>query len=114
MKTNDNIVRLKVINPSSKISIGAKNAPRLDTLNGKTICEVLHASQDVEGWRGSDTFPAIREVLKKQFPDVKIIPYTEFPQGARISSFPFWMPSDEIAAILKNKGCDAVLVGNGG
>ena len=115
MKSGIQPVSLEVFNPSSEIVITAKNAPRFDTLNGKTICEVWHTSRqgNTGGWRGSETFPAIRELLQRQFPGIKIVPYTEFPEATR-SAYPYWVSTDEVGEVLKAKGCDAVLVGNGG
>ena len=115
MATKKNTVKFKVLNPSGSTQLKSKNAPRLDTLNGKTICEVMHAANPgAVAFRGDETFAVIRELLKRRFPDAKIVPFTELPQGKPGLPFPFWMPIDEIAGVLKSKGCDAVLVGNGG
>ena len=67
-------VSLEVYDPSGAIEITQRHAARLDNLNGKTICELAHL-----GWEGPRTFPYIREQLQKRFPNVKIVPYTEFP-----------------------------------
>ena len=81
-------------------------ADRLDTLNGKTVCEVWNA-----GYRGERTFPKLRELLQKRYPGVKIVPYTEFPLARHYNI-------DEVLAdlpqLLREKGCDAVISGNGG
>ena len=116
MKTGVGPVKLEVMNPSNELAITAKNARRLDTLNGKTICEVLHSTGEGAsgGWRGGDTFPVIRELLQKRFPGARIVPYSQFPPGSRSVSYPYWVPTDQIGEVLKAKGCDAVLVGNGG
>jgi hypothetical protein len=54
-----------------------------------------------------------RPLDKQRFPDIKIVPYTEFAIGKpNISER--WGPLDKVAEILKAKGCDAVLLGNGG
>jgi hypothetical protein len=84
----------------------ASSAPRLDTLNGKTLCEVWNA-----GYRGDRTFPKIRELLEKRYPGVKIVPYTEFPLARHYDI-------DEILKdlpqLLRQKGCEALISGNGG
>ena len=49
-------------------------APRLETLEGKTICELWNQS-----FKPNITFPVIRELLQKKYPGVKIVPYTEGP-----------------------------------
>ena len=83
-----------------------KAAPRLDTLNGKTVCEVWNA-----GYRGERTFPKMRELLQKRYPAVKIVPYTEFPLARHYNI-------DEVLKdlprLLNQKGCDALISGNGG
>ena len=107
-------IKLEVLNPSGESRHWMKNSPRLNTLNGKTVCEILHASPHVNGFRGGDTFPVIRGLLKQRYPDIKIVPYTEFPQGTHGLTFPYWLPVEEIPGVLKSKGCDAVIVGNGG
>jgi hypothetical protein len=47
-------------------------------------------------------------LLQKRFPDVKIIPYTEFPVGTR------GIDDDKIGEIVKGRGCQAVITGNAG
>jgi hypothetical protein len=57
-------------------------------------------------WGDDRTFPLIRELLQRQFPTAKIIPYSEFPVGNGN------IDVDDIGDILKRKGCQAVIVGN--
>ena len=102
-------MKLKVFNPLSSITKKTEIAARLDTLNGKTIGEL--ATTGAVYWRADATFPIIRTLIQKQYPDVKFVPYTEFPDG-RSENYP--VPLDEIGELLRGKGCDAVLVGNGG
>ena len=97
-------VTLELYDPTGATEITQLHAPRLDTLEGKTICELWNG--DFEGNR---TFPLIEELLKKQFPTAKFIPYTEFPVGRlQISDV------KNIGKIVKEMGCDAVITGNGG
>ncbi len=85
-------------------------APRLDNLEGKTICELWN-----ESFKSNITFPVIRELLKKNYPGIKIIPYNEMPHHHLLEN-----PgntnaeSEALIAALKAKGCDAVISGNGG
>jgi hypothetical protein len=109
MKTKIELTRLRVFNPLRTVTLAAENATRLDTLQGKTICEV--ATTGAAYWRANVTFPIIRELIHKQFTDVKFVPYTEFPDG-RSEKYP--VPLGEIGELLRGKGCDAVLLGNGG
>lgn len=100
-----------VISPTGSESIPQKNlARRLDTLNGKTICEVWN-----EDFKGDIMFPIYREMLKARFPDVKIVPYTELPY-ASLKGTPSYQREvlQQIIAGLKEKGADAVITGNGG
>ena len=84
-------------------------APRLANLDGKTIGEVWNGM-----FKGDYTFPVIRKLLAQRFPRVKIVPYTEFPFTPGSDN-----PSQQreraraIAALAKEKGCDAVISGNG-
>lgn len=81
-------------------------ATRLDTLEGKTICEVYNG-----GFRGDRTFPLIRKLLKKRYPSIKFIPYTEIPESSihAIDNVLKMLPD-----VFRQKGCDAVISGNAG
>jgi hypothetical protein len=101
---------MRVISPAGIETIDRKAiAPRLDGLAGKTVGEIWNGV-----FKGNETFPIVRELLKRRFPGIKIVPYTEFP----------FFPGDDrpaaqreaartIAALAKEKGCDAVISGNG-
>ena len=52
-------------------------APRMDTLAGKTVCMVWN-----NAFKSDVTLPAIGEALKKQYPGVKIVPYTDMPNAS--------------------------------
>jgi len=95
------MVTLSVFNPGGNVEAAKSHAPRLSELNGKTICELSDGA-----WGDNRTFPLIRELLQKQFPTVKIIPYTQFPVGG--DKFDI----DEIGKIMKDKGCQAAIIGN--
>src|SRR5437763_10806757 len=49
-------------------------APRLDTLDGKTVCLVWNYA-----FKADVTLPAIAEELKRLYPGIKIVPYTAMP-----------------------------------
>ena len=84
-------------------------APRLNTLEGKTVCEIWNGV-----FKGDVTFPIIRKLLQARYPGLKVIPYTEFPHApgsdnpARQREL-----AREIALLAREKGCDAVISGNG-
>ena len=84
-------------------------ARRLDDLDGKTICEFWNGV-----FKGDITFPIIRKLLKEKYPGLKVVPYTEFP-FARGSDNPTRQRefAQEIAALVKARGCDALISGNG-
>ncbi len=85
-------------------------APRLDTLAGKTVCMVWN-----NAFKADVTLPVIAEALKKQYPGVKIVPYTDMPNA--FLPEPPGTPrkqSEALQALYKEKGCNAVISGNGG
>jgi hypothetical protein len=102
---------LGVISPEGLPLAATKQlSPHLGTLEGKTIGEVYN-----NHFQGELMFKTYRRLLKERFPGVKIIPYTEFPT--------VWVGGDaasqkriarEIAVLAKEKGCDAIITGNGG
>ncbi len=98
-------VTLKVFDPTGAIEVTQLFAPRLTDLNGKTICEVSNTS-----WEAARTFPAIRELLIKQYPTATIIDYTRFPSGTT----PISDENSKLGDKLKAAGCQAAIVGNAG
>jgi len=80
-------------------------AKRLDTLQGKTICEAWD-------WifRGEEIFPVLERELAKRYPGVKFVNYKVFgsthgkDEAKVIAALP---------AKLKANGCDAVMSGVG-
>ncbi|MFT4146735.1 MAG: hypothetical protein QM644_20015 [Mobilitalea sp.] len=110
-ETGKSMETLSVISPIGAEAVEQKNlAKRLDTLNGKVVAEVWN-----EDFKGDIMFPIYRELLKKRFPDVRIIPYTDIPR-ASLKGTPSYQRQvlNEIIAVLKDKGADAVITGNGG
>ena len=101
----------KVVNPIGESTARTTTmAPRLDTLAGKTVCMVWNHS-----FKADVTLPAIAEALKKQYPGIKIVPYHDMPVAPLPE--PAGVPrkeSEALQAAFKAKGCDAVIVGNGG
>ena len=50
-----------------------------------------------------------------RFPNIKIIPYTEFPPYAGpLKEWTLYAKPGELPPVIKEKGCDAVILGNGG
>lgn len=94
---------LEVYDPSGGYEVTQLHAPRIDSLAGKTICELSNGS-----WEDARTFPAIRELLQNQYPDATIVPFTDFPVGS------LEIDTDQTGTLLQEKGCQAVIVGNAG
>ncbi len=98
----------EIVRPTGKVTVKATTpAPRVDTLNGKTICEVYN-----DMFRGDRTFPKIRELLKKQYQNVNIVPYSEFPSLEVAGIIEDKLK--DLSAKLKQKQCDVLIAGNGG
>ena len=103
--------KIEVVSPVGLESIRKQAiAPRLDTLEGKTIGETWNSD-----FKGDIMFEVYRELLKERFPGVKIIPFTKFPRST-LSGMPEYQKeiSQQIANLAKEKGCDAMISGNGG
>jgi hypothetical protein len=85
-------------------------APRLSTLEGKTIGEIWNG-----GFRGDESFPMIERMLREKYPTVKMIPYSEFPLVTIASLHPEKKRQtlEALRAKLRETGCDAVITGNG-
>ncbi len=97
-------VDLRVYNPTGADDVFLLHAPRLETLAGKTICELSNNT-----WQYDRIFPVIRESLQKQFPTAKIVPYTEaVSQRLELDNL------EHVSKIIKEKGCQAVIVGMAG
>jgi len=101
----------KVVSPLGERSVTMlPPAPRLDTLKGKTICEISNT-----GYRSDEIFPFIEELLKKKYPTIKIVPYAEMPRCdvLDLSVDTRAKTIKALIAAIKEKGCDAVIGGNG-
>lgn len=102
---------MQIISPIGAEMVEKKTmAPRPDTLNGKTICETWN-----EDFKGEIMFPIYRELLKQRYPEVKFIPYTDFPISTHKGTPEYQRNlANQIAKLAKEKGCDALISGNGG
>ena len=81
-------------------------APRVPDLNGKTICELWDVI-----FRGETIYPLVREHIRKRFPKVKFIEYTQFGNfyGAREEQ----NIGERLPDMLREHHADAVIVGIG-
>ncbi len=101
--------RLEVFNPTGATEAVKHSAPRLADLQGKTICELSNYAF----FRHDETFPILEELLSKKYPGIKLISYNEFP-STRFPQVKGSVPTDLTADMLLEKGCEAVISGNGG
>ena len=102
----------EVVSPLGKSALTPQTlAPGLDTIEGKTICELWNRD-----FHGDVMFPKVRALLQKRFRDVKIITYDEVvtPEFCTMGQ------TSEDAEALKSlgetllkKGCNGVISGIG-
>jgi hypothetical protein len=103
--------KLGVISPEGlPLGVTGNLSQHIDTLEGKTIGEVYN-----NHFKGELMFQTYRRLFREKFGGVKIIPFDQFPivyvGGDATSQKKI---AREIAAIAKEKGCDAIITGNGG
>ncbi len=100
-----------VVSPVGKTTIKQiTQAPRLNTLAGKTIG--LASNGSFKTWI---TMPLIQKLLSEKYPTANFVPYTELPAA---QTYPAPRTStktlDAFRAAVKEKHIDAVITGNGG
>lgn len=92
---------LEVCDPTGSMEITEVHAPRLDTLEGKTIGELSN-----DTWQAHRVLPEVRRLLQERFPNAKFIPYTEFPTGNG------GIDTEKAAELVVRAGAQAVIIGN--
>ena len=100
----------EVVSPLGLDAVGqVAGAARLDSLDGKTVGEFWNGV-----FKGDQTFPVIRRLLQQRFRRLTVIPFTEFPHAPG-SDHPAKQGehAQRMAILAKEKGCDAVISGNG-
>ena len=100
----------KVVSPLGVEAVRQTGAAkRVESLNGRTVGEFWNGV-----FKGDLAFPAIREALKRKFPALRIIPYTEFPHAPHTDNAAHQREhARRMVALAKEKGCDAVISGMG-
>jgi hypothetical protein len=94
----------KVLSPVTKVSDKKVSlAAPLPDLSGKTICAVRHT------FRADETFPMLEALFREKYSNIKFIPNTEMPDARPATA----AEAAELTKVLKEKGCDVVLAGNG-
>jgi hypothetical protein len=96
----------KVVWPQGKrLKTGARLAKRLDTLEGKVVCELWD-------WvfKGDKMFEIWEKELTKRYPGIKFVSWREFGEihGGDESDVMASLPDK-----LRQYGCDAVICGVG-
>lgn len=95
------MIKLEFYDPSGNIEVTQPHAPRLQSLAGKRI-GLLSNDQ----WQAYRTLPLVKALLEEDFPDCEILSPDTFPQGVAA------IASEETASLLKDRGVDAVVIGN--
>ncbi len=92
---------LEIFDPSGATEILCLHAPRLDTLDGKRIGFVSN-----DEWQAHRALPLIADSLKRDFKNIEIVPYTEFPMGN------LEIEKDKTIQRAKDLNVDAIVIGN--
>ncbi|HSQ03014.1 MAG TPA: hypothetical protein VLN59_03190 [Burkholderiales bacterium] len=94
-------MKLEFHDPSGMLEVTQPHAPRLATLAGKRIGFVSN-----EQWQAYRMLPQLKAMIESDFPDSRVLPIDSFPQGNAL------IGTEETAALVKQSGVDAVIVGN--
>ena len=95
------MVKLEFYDPSGLVEAEYQAAPRLDSLRGKRI-----GFLSGEQWQAHRVLPEIRSMLLEDFPDIEALPVDAFPHGFQR------IVSKETAALIRDSGVDAIIIGN--
>jgi hypothetical protein len=95
------MITLEFHDPSGAIAVTQPHAPRIDGLAGKRIGFVSN-----EQWQAYRMLPKLKALIEADFPGVEVLPIDAFPQGNAV------IGSEETAALVKQSGVDAVIIGN--
>ncbi len=100
-----------VVSPVGKTTIKQiTQAPRLNTLAGKTIG--LASNGSFKSWV---TMPLIQKLLAEKYPTAKFVPYTDLPAAQTYPAPGTSTKSlDAFRAAVREKHIDAIVTGNGG
>ena len=96
---------MKIFDPTGSIEIKQLHAPRLDTLEGKTIGFVSD-----DAWEDDRTFAELKRLIERDYPSITIITQDNFTHGIEAIT----KDNNGIAPKMKEMGVDAAIVGNAG
>lgn len=95
------MVRLEFHDPSGTIEVTQPHAPRLASLEGRRIGFISN-----EHWQAHRMLPLLSELIATDFPGTEVLAVDAFPQGNAL------IGTEETAALVKESGVDAVIIGN--
>jgi hypothetical protein len=95
------MVSLEFFDPSGNIEVSQQHAPRLESLAGKRMALLSN-----DQWQAYRTLPLLKSMMEEDFPTSTILPIDAFPQGIGP------VASEKTAKLVKDRGVDAVLIGN--
>jgi len=95
------MVTLEFHDPSGAIEVKQPFAPRVASLAGKRIGFVSN-----DQWQAYRMLPLLKSLLEADFAGIEVLPIDAFPQGNAL------IGSEETAALVKQSGVDAVVIGN--
>ena len=81
-------------------------AARLETLDGKTVCQLWDYL-----FRGDEIFALLEDELRGRFPGITFVGYDEFgsthgeDEGAILASLPRRLKELEVDAVISGMGC---------
>ena len=97
----------EVVWPRGKRAIeGISCAQRLDTLEGKTICELSNRT-----FRADEIFPLIEKELTNRYPGLKFVSHEEFgtthagEEAKVITALPNTLKQNKCDAVISGVGC---------
>jgi hypothetical protein len=95
------MVTLEFYDPSGAIEVKQPHALRIASLEGKRVGFVSN-----EQWQAYRMLPLLKSLLEADFAGIEVLPIDAFPQGNAV------IGSEDTAALVKQSGVDAVIIGN--
>ncbi len=95
------MAQLELFDPTGTIEVKQPHALRLGSLAGKRIAFLTN-----EQWQAYFALPVIRSLIEKDAPGSEVLPLDAFPKGNDRIGLP------ATAQLVKDRGVDAVIIGN--
>jgi hypothetical protein len=104
------VAKYSVVSPRGESTVEPViQAPRLYNLEEKTICLIAG-----DAFKTLITMPKLEELLTTEYPTATVLPYTQFPYLDPMFYGSPGAAREAVSAAIQEKGCDAVISGNGG